>query len=112
MSNIFTPNAPLHDGAVIIRQNRLVAAGCYLPLSDNPFISKELGTRHRAGMGISEGTDAISIVVSEETGQISLAIYGQLERGLSEEELISRLYEELKPPGKVTLKTRKGDTDG
>src|SRR5699024_6440135 len=53
LSNIFTPNAPLHDGAVIIRQNRLVAAGCYLPLSDNPFISKELGTRHRAGMGIS-----------------------------------------------------------
>ncbi|MDF2726320.1 MAG: hypothetical protein K0Q59_5998, partial [Paenibacillus sp.] len=62
--NIFIPNTPLHDGAVIIRQNRLMAAGCYLPLSENPFISKELGTRHRAAIGMSEVSDAISVVVS------------------------------------------------
>jgi diadenylate cyclase len=113
LSNIFTPKAPLHDGAVIIRRDRIAAAGCYLPLSENPFISNELGTRHRAGMGISELTDAVTIIVSEETGQISLAIQGQLERGLSEEEMISRLYEELKPSGRQTsFWNRKGEKDG
>ncbi|MFD1428519.1 diadenylate cyclase [Kroppenstedtia sanguinis] len=111
--NIFTPKAPLHDGAVIVRQDRIAAAGCYLPLSENPFISNELGTRHRAGMGISELTDAVVIIVSEETGQISLAMQGQLERGLSEEEMLSRLYEELKPSGRQTsFWNRKGDKDG
>lgn len=113
LSNIFTPKAPLHDGAVIVRRDRIAAAGCYLPLSENPFISNELGTRHRAGMGISELTDAVTIIVSEETGQISLAIQGQLERGLSEEEMISRLYEELKPSGRQTsFWNRKGEKDG
>ncbi|PTX58927.1 diadenylate cyclase [Melghirimyces profundicolus] len=113
LSNIFTPNAPLHDGAVVVRHDRVVAAGCYLPLSENPFISKELGTRHRAGMGISEVTDAVAIIVSEETGRISLAVQGQLERGLSDEELISRLYKELKPPGKESpFWHRKGEADG
>ncbi|PTM53345.1 diadenylate cyclase CdaA [Desmospora activa] len=109
MTNIFLPNAPLHDGAVIIRNNQIMAAGCYLPLSENPFISKELGTRHRAGMGMSEISDAIAIIVSEETGQISLAIHGKLERRLTEEQLISRLYKELKPPEKngSTFWTRK-----
>jgi diadenylate cyclase len=111
--NIFLPNTPLHDGAVIIRHNRIMAAGCYLPLSENPFISKELGTRHRAGMGMSEVSDALCIIVSEETGQISLAIQGQLERGLSEEELLSRLYEELKPPAKNnSFWLKKGEKDG
>ncbi|MCS1352087.1 diadenylate cyclase CdaA [Mechercharimyces sp. CAU 1602] len=100
LTNIFMPNAPLHDGAVIMRKGRVEAASCYLPLSENPFISKELGTRHRAGIGITEMSDAIALIVSEETGHISLAIHGQLERGLSEEELLSRLYIELRPPEK------------
>jgi diadenylate cyclase len=95
--NIFIPNTPLHDGAVILRQNELVAAACYLPLSENPFISKELGTRHRAGIGLSEMSDGISVMVSEETGQISLAINGQVVRDIKEESLISKLYEELRP---------------
>ncbi|MFC4075366.1 diadenylate cyclase CdaA [Salinithrix halophila] len=113
MINIFLPNTPLHDGAVIIRNAEIMAAGCYLPLSENPFISKELGTRHRAGMGMSEVSDALSIIVSEETGHISLAIQGQLERGLSEENLISRLYEELKPPDKnPSFWNRRGEKDG
>ncbi|SDX31798.1 diadenylate cyclase [Marininema mesophilum] len=113
MVNIFLPNTPLHDGAVIIRGEQIMAAGCYLPLSENPFISKELGTRHRAGMGMSEVSDALSIIVSEETGQISLAIHGELERGLSEEKLISRLYEELKPPERnASFWSRRGDRDG
>ncbi|GAB6992360.1 diadenylate cyclase CdaA [Paenibacillus pini] len=95
--NIFIPNTPLHDGAVIVQNQRISAAACYLPLSENPFISKELGTRHRAAIGISEVGDAISIVVSEETGQISLAINGQVVRDIKEESLISKLYEELRP---------------
>jgi len=111
--NIFIPNTPLHDGAVIVRKDRIMAAGCYLPLSENPFISKELGTRHRAGIGMSEVSDGISVIVSEETGTISLAIQGQLERGLSEEELLTRLYQELKPPERRTnFWVRKGDPDG
>lgn len=93
--NIFIPNTPLHDGAVIIRQNQIMAAGCYLPLSENPFISKELGTRHRAAIGMSEVSDAISVIVSEETGQISLAMNGQIVRDIKEESLISKLYGEL-----------------
>lgn len=78
--NIFEHNTPLHDGAVVIRGNRIVAATCYLPLSDNSMISKELGTRHRAAMGVSETTDSITIVVSEETGRITLAQNGVLTR--------------------------------
>lgn len=95
--NIFTPNSPLHDGAVIIRGNQLMAAGCYLPLSENPFISKELGTRHRAAIGVSEVSDAISLIVSEETGQISLSMNGLIVRDINEESLISKLHEELSP---------------
>jgi diadenylate cyclase len=83
----FFPNTPLHDGAVVIRGNRLAAAGCTLPLSENPHLSRTLGTRHRAALGISEVTDAVAIVVSEETGSISLARDGRLTRGLSEDEL-------------------------
>lgn len=78
--NIFEHNTPLHDGAVVIRGNRIVAATCYLPLSDNTAISKDLGTRHRAAMGISESTDSVTIVVSEETGKITLADNGILTR--------------------------------
>jgi diadenylate cyclase len=101
LSNVFVPNTPLHDGAVIIRGNQIMAAGCYLPLSENPFISKELGTRHRAAIGVSEVCDAISVVVSEETGQVSLAINGQIVRDIKEESLISKLFDELRPQFKA-----------
>lgn len=95
--NVFIPNTPLHDGAVIIRKDSIMAAGCYLPLSENPFINKELGTRHRAAIGLSEQTDCTCVIVSEETGQISLAIQGHILRDTQEETLISRLFEELMP---------------
>ncbi len=85
--NIFFPNTPLHDGAVIIRGNRVVAAGCLLPLTGRPGLSRALGTRHRAAIGITEETDAVAVVVSEETGTLSLAREGRLSRGLTEEEL-------------------------
>ena len=89
--NIFEHNTPLHDGAVIVRGNRVVSATCYLPLSDNMALSKELGTRHRAGVGISEVTDSLTVIVSEENGKISVAYNGQLERGLDAERLRVRL---------------------
>jgi diadenylate cyclase len=104
--NIFIPNTPLHDGAVIIQNNQIAAAACYLPLSENPFISKELGTRHRAAIGVSEMADAVSIVVSEETGQISLAINGQVVRDIKEESLITKLYEELRPATSIKEKRK------
>ncbi len=90
--NIFEHNTPLHDGAVIIRGNRIVSATCYLPLSDNMEISKELGTRHRAGVGISEATDALTIIVSEETGNVSVTYEGQLYRNLDANELKEKLH--------------------
>jgi diadenylate cyclase len=93
--NIFIPNTPLHDGAVILKKNNIEAAACYLPLSESPFISKELGTRHRAALGISEVTDSITIIVSEETGHISLAKNGELVRGIDEEKLRVILTKEL-----------------
>lgn len=105
--NIFIPNTPLHDGAVIIRHDRIMAAGCYLPLSENPFISKELGTRHRAGIGLTEVSDAVSVIVSEETGQISLALNGQIVRDIDEESLISKLHELLTNPTKQKENTNK-----
>ncbi len=89
--NIFEHNTPLHDGAVIIRGNRVTSATCYLPLSDNRSLSKELGTRHRAAVGISEETDALTVVISEETGKVSVAYKGQLSRNLDPEELRGRL---------------------
>ncbi|AWE09040.1 TIGR00159 family protein [Lysinibacillus sp. 2017] len=90
MINIFIPNTPLHDGAVIIQKNKISASACYLPLSESAFISKELGTRHRAALGLSEVTDAITVVVSEETGAISITANGNLHRNLSIQE-----FEEL-----------------
>lgn len=89
--NIFEHNTPLHDGAVVINGNRVTSATCYLPLSDNMELSKDLGTRHRAGVGISEATDSLTLIVSEETGKISAAYDGKLERGLSAERLTQRL---------------------
>lgn len=89
--NIFEHNTPLHDGAVIIRGNRIVSATCYLPLSDNLGISKDLGTRHRAGIGISEATDALTVIVSEETGQVSVTYEGKLYRNLDANGLKEKL---------------------
>ncbi|MFO7295867.1 MAG: diadenylate cyclase CdaA [Caldicoprobacter sp.] len=91
LENIFVPNTPLHDGAVIIRESRIVAAGCFLPLTENPNLSKQLGTRHRAALGISEASDALAIIVSEETGIVSIASDGKLTRYLDAEGLRSIL---------------------
>ena len=95
--NIFYEGAPLHDGAMIIRDGQICAAGCVLPLSDNRNLAKELGTRHRAAVGMSERADSVSLVVSEETGAISVAIRGQLKRNLIPEQLEELLTEELIP---------------
>lgn len=104
--NIFIPNTPLHDGAVIVKENEIKAAACYLPLSESPFISKELGTRHRAALGISEVTDSLTIVVSEETGNISLTKNGELYRNLSIEALKEMLTEELSTSAKTASSSR------
>jgi diadenylate cyclase len=89
--SLFFPNSPLHDGAAIIRGNRVMAAGCLLPLSENPSVVRALGTRHRAGVGVTEQTDAVAIIISEETGTVTLAKEGEMTRGLSEEELKAAL---------------------
>ena len=95
LATIFRPSAPLHDGAVIVQKDRIAAAACFLPLSMNPLLSTQLGTRHRAGIGITEETDAIAVICSEETGAISFAIGGQIERDLTVEQLRERLSSEL-----------------
>lgn len=95
---IFDPTTPLHDGAVIIRQERIAAASCFLPLTKNPSISRELGTRHRAAIGVTEGTDAVSIVVSEETGLISFIEGGQIERNLTTKQLRKLLLDAMERP--------------
>ena len=94
--NIFIPNTPLHDGALVIRNSKITAAGCFLPLTENKNLNKELGTRHRAGIGISERSDCISLIVSEETGYISMAKSGKLYRNLSKEYLTEILIKSLK----------------
>lgn len=104
--NLFVPNAPLHDGAVIVRGNRVVAAGCFLPLSENPNISKELGTRHRAAVGLTEQSDALVIVVSEETGTISLASAGKLIRQLDDATLRDMLTNLVKSTGRTPVRAR------
>ncbi len=96
LATIFRPSAPLHDGAVIVQKDRIAAAACFLPLSMNPLLSTQLGTRHRAGIGITEETDAIAVICSEETGAISVAIGGRIERDLSVEQLRDRLGAELR----------------
>jgi len=107
LTNIFTPNTPLHDGAVIIKNGLIEAAACYLPLSESPFISKELGTRHRAAMGISEVTDALTIVVSEETGQISVTKNGEIHRDISTDKLNDMLHKHLSLNQRTTEKKSK-----
>lgn len=93
--NIFIPNTPLHDGAVIIKDFKIMAASCYLPLSNSTHIPKELGTRHRAAIGLSELTDAVTLIVSEETGDISIAVGDELYRGIQGEELTDLLMKYL-----------------
>ena len=91
LATIFRPSAPLHDGAVIVQRDRIAAAACFLPLSMNPVLSTQLGTRHRAGIGITEETDAVAVIISEETGTVSLAVSGNIERDLTVERLRERL---------------------
>ena len=93
--NLFMPETPLHDGAAILQDDRIAAAGCFLPLTANPELSKEFGTRHRAALGITEETDAVAVVVSEETGVISLAFNGELTRDLDGNSLRNALYRYL-----------------
>lgn len=95
LENIFVPNTPLHDGAVIIRDYKILSAGCFLPLTSNINVSKELGTRHRAALGISEVSDALTIVVSEETGKVSIAVNGSLTRNVGREPLKKALAKVL-----------------
>ena len=99
--NIFIPNTPLHDGAVIIRENRIAAARCILPLTQNETLSREFGTRHRAALGLSEGSDAAVIVVSEETGKISFTLNGNMSRNYTEDTL-----------KKVIMKVLSADSSG
>jgi uncharacterized protein (TIGR00159 family) len=93
--NIFNPGTPLHDGAVVVQGNRITAAACFLPLTVNPELSKTLGSRHRAAIGVTEDTDAVAVVVSEETGQISLVVSGRMERDLKRESLKESLLKAL-----------------
>ncbi len=97
LRNLFFPKASLHDGAVIIREGRVAAAGCVMPLSENPHLNSDLGTRHRAGIGTSEVSDAVVVIVSEETGTISVAIGGMLKRHLAPQTLEKLLKQELIP---------------
>ncbi|GKX28347.1 cyclic di-AMP synthase CdaA [Vallitalea longa] len=106
--NIFEHNTPLHDGAIIIRNNEIVAATCYLPLSDNMSLSKELGTRHRAAVGISEVSDCIVIIVSEETGKVSMALGGNIIRNVDSDYLKNKLVYQKKTTDIKKFKIWKG----
>jgi|SRR5271165_851721 len=96
LATIFLKDAPLHDGAVIVQKDRIAAAACFLPLATDPQLSKQLGTRHRAGIGITQETDAISVIISEETGSISIASGGDIERDITAEHLRERIGELLR----------------
>ena len=109
--NIFIPNTPLHDGAVIIRKNTIAAAACDLPLSSSNTIAKELGTRHRAAIGISEKSDCLVVIVSEETGNISVAENGKINRYFDEESLRIRLKNELVNTDDLLKKEKKGEVN-
>jgi len=108
LQSIFLPQSPLHDGAVIVQDDRIAAAACFLPLTVNPKLSKDLGARHRAAIGLTEENDSVAIVVSEETGNVSIVVDGQIERGLLRDELRARLrslvlqrHEKTPPPPEV-----------
>jgi diadenylate cyclase len=108
LENIFVVNTPLHDGATVIRNNRIIAAGCFLPLTDSDRVSKKLGTRHRAAIGITESSDALTIIVSEETGTISLAVNGRLVRNYDRDKLKKVLVQIIRnrQSKKITFKER------
>src|SRR5687768_6324925 len=101
---IFNPATPLHDGAVVIRGHRVAAAACFLPLTLNPLLSKDLGTRHRAAIGITEDTDAVAVVVSEETGLVSFVQRGQIRRGLDATKLRALIFEAMQAPAREETK--------
>ena len=103
--NTFIPNTPLHDGAVIIENNRIAVAAAYLPLSESSTIPKELGTRHRAAVGISEVTDALTIVISEETGEVSFTLNNELIRNLDRQDYLNMLHKQLGQVGSVNAKS-------
>ena len=116
--SIFAPGLPLHDGAVIIQKDRIAAAACFLPLTTTPALARELGTRHRAAIGITEETDCLSLVVSEETGRISVCSFGELVQGLSLAEVRERInrHFEVLHPGSIRIEESSADiplaTDG
>jgi len=113
VGSIFQPTSPLHDGAVIVQRDRIAAAACFLPLTVNPRLSKELGSRHRAAIGLTEENDSVAIVVSEETGLVSVVVDGQIERGLSPELLRTRLQAlVLKPRRKPSRDPRVTEVAG
>ena len=109
---IFNPATPLHDGAVVVRGHRVAAAACFLPLTLNPMLSKDLGTRHRAAIGITEDTDAVAVVVSEETGLISFVQGGQIRRGLDATRLRAAMLEALEPSARAEAKPADEAADG
>lgn len=114
--SIFNPASPLHDGAVVVRRHRIAAASCFLPLTLNPRLSRDLGTRHRAAIGVTEDTDAVAVVVSEETGLISFVQGGQIKRGLDATRLRAAIFQALEAPGrrpkeKEPAKLADGDTE-
>src|SRR5450755_1559213 len=114
LATVFRPSAPLHDGAVIVQKDRIAAAACFLPLSMNPVLSTQLGTRHRAGIGVTEETDAIAVIVSEETGAISMAVGGTIERDLTVEQLRERIGELLRryvPPSTLPTPMTNGSEE-
>ena len=112
--NVFTPGTPLHDGAVVVQGNRVAAAACFLPLTVNPALSRTLGSRHRAAIGITEDTDAVALVVSEETGTISMVVGGRIRRGLDATALRQALYElmEMEKDVQVALPSATATADG
>lgn len=105
--NIFIPNTPLHDGAVVVRKDKILAAGCFLPLSENQSLSKEIGTRHRAALGICEQSDAVVVIVSEETGAISIAMDGKLSRFLDPKTLSKKIMEAFHAENRNALITKR-----
>ena len=113
--SIFNPATPLHDGAVVVRRHRVAAASCFLPLTLNPLLSRELGTRHRAAIGVTEDTDAVAVVVSEETGLISFVQRGQIKRGLDAPRLRAAIFQSLQskrqPKERQKLKEAEAETE-
>ena len=107
LTTIFQPSTPMHDGAVIIQEDRIAAAACFLPLTVNPKLDRDLGTRHRAAIGLTEECDAVAIVVSEERGEISLSLNGRIARGLSTDELRIRLQALILPRRRLRAESRR-----